>query len=103
MTVDNISPTVKVSYPYTKEVFYFKPDNPEKMRIQADARDESAMERVEFFMDDQPIGISTVAPYNIFWPIVLTRTQQGKLVHRHAHRSTPSPSTPPATSRRASR
>ena len=38
VSVDNISPTVKVSYPYAKEVFYFKPNNPEKLRIQAEAR-----------------------------------------------------------------
>ena len=80
VTVDNLSPTVKVSYPYAKEVFIFKPDNPEKLRIQADAKDETAMDRVEFFMDDQPIGVSTVSPYNIFWPIVLTRTLAGRLV-----------------------
>jgi hypothetical protein len=79
VTVDNLSPTVKVSYPYTKEVFYFKPNNPEKLRIQAEAKDESAMERVEFFMDGQPIGISTIAPYNILWPIVLTKTVAGKV------------------------
>jgi penicillin-binding protein 1C len=80
VTVDNVSPTVKVSYPYTKEVFLFKVNNPEKLRIQAEAKDESAMERVEFFMDDQPIGISTIAPYNVLWPIVLTKTVAGKLV-----------------------
>lgn len=80
VTIDNISPTVKVSYPYAKEVFHFKPDNPENLRIQADAVDETGMERVEFFMDDVPIGISTVAPYNIFWPIVLTRTEAARLV-----------------------
>jgi penicillin-binding protein 1C len=80
LTVDNISPTVKVSYPYTKEVFFFKTNNPEKLRIQAEAKDESAMDRVEFFMDDQPIGVSTIAPHNILWPIVLTKTVAGKLV-----------------------
>lgn len=80
VTVDNISPIVKVTYPYTNEVFYFKPDNPEKLRIQAEATDNAAMDRVEFYMDDQIIGSSTVAPYNIFWPIVLTKTVQGKLV-----------------------
>jgi penicillin-binding protein 1C len=80
VTVDNISPTVKVSYPYTKEVFFFKTNNPEKLRIQAEAKDESAMDRVEFFMDDQPIGVSTIAPHNILWPIVLTKTVAGKLV-----------------------
>ncbi len=84
VTVDNISPTVKVSYPYPKDVFYFKPNNPEKLRIQAEAKDETAMDRVEFFMDDQLIGISTIAPYNILWPIVLANTVGGSLGDSHS-------------------
>jgi len=74
VTVDNISPTVKITYPITKEVFYYDKDNPDKLRIQAEATDNAAMGRVEFYLDGQALMTSTVPPYNMLWPIVMTTT-----------------------------
>jgi hypothetical protein len=77
VTVDNITPTIRITYPYTREVFIAitEGDN-DKIRIQADAKDNAAMNRVEFFMDGDLLGVSTVAPYHILWPIVLTKTEE---------------------------
>jgi hypothetical protein len=74
--VDNISPTIKVTYPYTDDTFVaIKEGDSDKIRIQADANDNAPMGRVEFYMDGNLMGESSVAPYNILWPIVLTPTE----------------------------
>jgi hypothetical protein len=40
------------------------------------------MDRVEFFLDGEPIGTSTVAPYSIRWTIVMSDTKpvQGRTI-----------------------
>jgi membrane carboxypeptidase/penicillin-binding protein PbpC len=74
--VDNISPTIQVTYPYTDDIFIaIKEGDSDKLRIQAEANDNAAMGHVEFYMDGNLLGVSSVAPYNILWPIVLTPTQ----------------------------
>ena len=73
--VDNISPTVKVTYPFTDDTFIaIKEGDSDKIRIQAEAVDNVSMGHVEFYMDGNLLGESSVAPYNILWPIVLTPT-----------------------------
>ena len=73
--VDNVTPTIKITYPYTDDVFIAvtEGDN-DKIRIQAEATDNAAMGKVEFYMDGNLLGESSVPPYNILWPIVLTPT-----------------------------
>lgn len=74
--VDNISPTIKVTYPYTDDVFIaIKEGDSDRIRIQAEATDNAAMGHVEFFMDGNSLGVSSVAPYHLLWPIILTPTQ----------------------------
>jgi len=72
VTIDNISPTVKVVYPITKEVFIYEAIKENKVRIQAEAKDNNAMERVEFYLDGELLGVSRVAPFNVLWPMVMT-------------------------------
>jgi chitinase len=73
--VDNISPTIKVTYPYTDDTFIAisEGDN-DKIRVQAEATDNAVMGHVDFYMDGNLLGQSSVAPFNILWPIVLTPT-----------------------------
>ena len=50
--VDNVTPTIKITYPYTDDTFIaIKEGDNDKLRIQADASDNVAMGRVEFYMD----------------------------------------------------
>ncbi len=69
VTVDRITPTVKIAYPYNNEAFTLQPGNPANLRIQADAADNARMDRVEFYLDGRLVGMSTVAPYNIMLPL----------------------------------
>ena len=46
-------------------------EDKEWINIQADAKDNLSMDRVEFFLDDQSIGFSTVAPYTRRWIITM--------------------------------
>ncbi len=84
--VDNISPTVKMARPDPETPVWYEDDpkglltyqddrvyeapKDEWVNIQVDAVDNIEMARVEFFMDDQPIGITTVAPYSLRWNLV---------------------------------
>ncbi len=72
VTVDNTLPTVELLNPEPDKV-YVKEDDL-WVNIQADATDNFSMNRVEFFLDDQKIGESTVAPYTLRWNIVMTDT-----------------------------
>lgn len=74
--VDNVTPTIKVTYPYTDDTFIaISEGDSDKIRIQAEATDNAQMGHVEFYMDGNQIGVSSVPPYNILWPIVLTPTE----------------------------
>ena len=84
VVVDNITPTVKIQSP-DPEAPEYDPDNPELDRtfiyprdelinIQVDAQDNVAMDRVEFYLDDQLLGYTTVAPYSMRWTLAMTTT-----------------------------
>ena len=72
VTVDNISPTVSIGYPLEGDLYVMEDD--EWVNIQADARDNVSMDRVEFFVDNQPIGVTMVPPFNKRWMITMSDT-----------------------------
>jgi hypothetical protein len=63
--VDNVPPTVRIQAPDQDDRFY--PGRDEWISIQVDAQDNVAMDRVEFYIDDQLFGHSTVSPYAARW------------------------------------
>jgi 1A family penicillin-binding protein len=72
VTVDNISPTVEVTYPITEQLYVMEDD--EWVSIQAQALDNFSMDRVEFYFDDELLTYDTVSPFNQRWTIVMTTT-----------------------------
>jgi membrane peptidoglycan carboxypeptidase len=72
VTVDNTPPEVTLLNPEPDKT-YVKEDDL-WVNIQADAIDNFSMNRVEFFLDNQKIGETTVAPYTLRWNIVMTDT-----------------------------
>jgi len=72
VTVDNISPTVSIGYPLEGALYVMEDD--EYVNIQADARDNVSMDRVEFFVDNQSIGVTMVPPFNKRWMITMSNT-----------------------------
>jgi hypothetical protein len=80
--VDNISPTVSILNPILAHDEEGRPQDPvyemgkdEWINIQVYATDNTAMERVEFFMDDVPLGFTTVAPYTLRWTLAMSNTR----------------------------
>jgi len=76
VSVDNTPPEIVLVYPWQGNVYKWQED--EWVNIQADARDNLAVERVEFFVDDELVGVSTVPPYNYKW-----RLKDGGLIGPH--------------------
>ena len=72
VTVDNISPTIKMVNPWPDKEYIYEID--EWVNIQVDAQDNVSMNRVEFFLNDKPIGFSTVAPYSLKWTMRMSDT-----------------------------
>ncbi len=70
--VDNTPPIVEIIHPLDGAVYILESD--EWVNIQVDAIDSYAMERVEFFLDQQPIGLTTIAPFTHKWTIALSDT-----------------------------
>jgi penicillin-binding protein 1C len=70
--VDNTPPSVEIIHPLDGAVYTL--ENDEWVNVQVDAIDSYAMERVEYFLDGQPIGLSTVAPFTHKWTIALSDT-----------------------------
>jgi len=68
VTVDNISPTLDLTYPENGAVYELGYD--EWVNINAEVRDYS-IARVEFYVDDgpEPFAVRAVAPFNINWTI----------------------------------
>jgi hypothetical protein len=73
VTVDNTPPEVEIINPEPERVYVMEDD--EWINFQVDAIDNFSMNRVEYFMDNQKIGESTVTPYTLRWNIVMTDTQ----------------------------
>lgn len=72
VTVDNTVPTVEIINPEPDKVYVLEQD--EWINFQVDAVDNLSMNRVEYFMNNQKIGESTVAPYTLRWNIVMSDT-----------------------------
>lgn len=72
VTVDNISPTVEITYPITDQLYVMEDD--EWVSIQAQTTDNFSMDRVEFYLDDELLTYDTVSPFNQRWTIVMTTT-----------------------------
>ncbi len=72
VTVDNISPTVWIMNPWQDKVYVKETD--EWVNIQVQAEDNVSMGRMEFYLDNKPIGFSTVAPFSLKWTIVMSDT-----------------------------
>ena len=70
--VDNKPPRVEIIHPPEDAVYTLESD--EWVNIQVDAIDNYAMDRVEFYLDGEQIGYSTVAPFTKKWTIFLTDT-----------------------------
>jgi len=70
--VDNKPPKVEIIHPLEGAVYTLESD--EWVNIQVDALDNYAMDRVEFYVDGQQIGYSTVAPFTKKWTIAMTNT-----------------------------
>ncbi|MBC7260649.1 MAG: hypothetical protein H5T63_01435, partial [Chloroflexi bacterium] len=70
--VDNTPPKVEIIHPLDGAVYTLESD--EWVNIQVDAMDNYAMDRVEFYLDEQQIGYSTVAPFTHKWTIALSDT-----------------------------
>ncbi|GAB4474019.1 MAG: PBP1A family penicillin-binding protein [Anaerolineae bacterium] len=66
VTVDNTPPTVSLLTPADGATFYL---DDEFVTIQPYVFDNISMDRVEFYVDDQLIATSTIAPFNERWLI----------------------------------
>lgn len=67
VTVDNAAPQAKITYPFPDQVYTLGQD--EWVNIQADAQDNIAMQKVEFYVDGRQFDQSTVAPFNRKWTL----------------------------------
>ena len=72
VNVDNITPTVQIIHPDDGDLYLMEDD--EWVNIQVEAFDNVYMDRVEFYMDGQRIGESTVSPYSYRWTIAMSDT-----------------------------
>jgi penicillin-binding protein 1C len=70
--VDHTPPEVEIIHPLDGAVYTLESD--EWVNIQVDAVDSFSMDRVEFFLDGNPIGFTTVAPFTLKWTISLSDT-----------------------------
>ncbi len=72
VTIDNISPTVEITYPITEQLYVMEDD--EWVSIQAQAMDNFSMKKVDFYLDEELLTYDTVSPYNQRWTIVMSTT-----------------------------
>jgi len=81
--IDNISPTVTILEPQPDQVFELGKDEWINIQIAGaynaqreafDPVDNMSMDRVEFNLDDQLLGYSTVAPYTLKWTLAMSDT-----------------------------
>jgi hypothetical protein len=70
--VDSDPPQVEIIHPLDGDTYTL--ENDEWVNIQVDAIDKYAMDRVEYYLDGQQIGLSTVAPFTQKWTIALSET-----------------------------
>ena len=86
--VDNQPPIVKIIHPNDGDIY--SPEKDEWISIGVDAVDNTAMGRVEFYLDGAYIGASTVAPFNKKWTIKMSDT----LTKTLAAAAVPNPTNP---------
>jgi hypothetical protein len=67
VTIDNISPTLRLLQPAMGEVFRIKRD--EWVPLVADVRDDYAVAKVEFYANGQLFEVRTVAPFTTRWTL----------------------------------
>jgi len=67
VTVDNTAPEIRLTFPLPDQEFFWP--NDEWVTIQPLAQDNVSMDRVEFFVDGNPVGSSAVAPFTYQWMI----------------------------------
>jgi chitinase len=67
VTVDNTAPEIYLSFPLADQEFFWPDD--EWVTIQPLVQDNLSMDRVEFFVDNQMVGSSSVAPFTYQWVI----------------------------------
>lgn len=72
LTVDNTPPEVEILNPEPERVYVMEDD--EWINIQADAQDNFAMDRVEYYLDNVKLAESTVSPYNLRYTIAMSDT-----------------------------
>jgi penicillin-binding protein 1C len=70
VTVDNKPPEVTLLNPEDGKLYAMEKE--EWVNIQVDAIDNISMNRVEYYLDNQKIGESTVAPYSLRWTIAMS-------------------------------
>ncbi len=69
VTIDNTPPNVDLTYPVAGSEYEYGYD--EWVNINAEARDNYALARVEFYRNEEatPFNVRTVAPFNIKWTL----------------------------------
>lgn len=80
VTADNQPPSVKIEAPADGERFVTE-DN-EWISITANATDDWAMDRADFYLDGRKVGSSTVAPYSVRWDLKLVGQGAAQTVER---------------------
>ncbi len=86
--VDNQPPVVKIIHPNNGDIY--SPEKDEWVSIGVDAVDNTAMGRVEFYVDGAYVGASTVAAFNKKWTIKMSDT----LTKTLAAAAVPNPTNP---------
>jgi membrane peptidoglycan carboxypeptidase len=67
VTLDNITPTVKLAQPKPDQRFTLPDD--EWVTMTADVNDDNTISKVEFFVDGELFATKTVAPFTVKWTI----------------------------------
>ncbi|RME99790.1 MAG: hypothetical protein D6768_14265, partial [Chloroflexi bacterium] len=76
VTVDNTPPELTLVNPEPDSVYQYNPKAllNDWVNFQVDAKDNLSMSRVEYFVDNEKIGETTVAPFTLRWTVEMTRT-----------------------------
>lgn len=72
LIVDNQPPKVSIIHPSNGDIY--SPEKDEWVAIGVDAVDNASMGKVEYYVDGQFVGSSTVAPFNKKWTIKMSDT-----------------------------
>jgi hypothetical protein len=69
VTVDNTPPAIKLIYPPSNEEYFFGKD--EWVSLNPDVSDNIAIDRIEFFLDndEKPFLVRATPPYDVKWKL----------------------------------